>query len=313
MLPWLQPYQQQLQQQLVTNNLAHAILLSGPDGIGKITLAHWLAATLLCKAGIAERPCGQCKSCLLRQAGNHPDLFEPDISGQSIGVEVVRQITHFLQGTAQQHGARVVLIRYADLMTEAAANALLKTLEEPPQNSYIVLQSARPMLLPATILSRCQHWKLAAVFDQQAKHWLEQHTNRPLPDFLLDYTAGGPLNALQLLESGQADRIQLLQQQLQQFFYGSQPLAELVKQLESFDDASRLLGWFIRYHLQPQLIMQQATQAYQLSECYARWCRNEQQIAGQNKTLALHALLLEIKRMLSGKPAETHAAPMKTR
>ncbi len=297
-LPWLQPYQQQLLQQRQAGNLAHALLFSGPDGVGKVNLAQWLAAALLCKASqLSSQPCGECKSCLLRQAGNHPDLFEADSSGQSISIDSIRQITLFLQETAQQHGSRVVLIRHADQMTEAAANALLKTLEEPPHNSYILLQSAHPMLLPATILSRCQQWKLSAVFDQQAQHWLEHHSNRPLPDFLLHYTGGGPLQALQMLESGKADMIVSLQQQLTRFFRDQLALTELVKQLESFDDCSRLFGWYLRHHIQPKLLQQQPDQAIKLADSYGRWCQSEQQINGQNRNLALHAFLLDVKRL----------------
>ena len=125
---------------LQNNRLAHGLLFSGPSGVGKTDLANWLVAALLCTE--TKKPCGQCKSCLLRAAGSHSDLLITDNSGSSIGVDAVRQLSHFLHGSAQQQSNKVVLLTQAEKLTESAANALLKTLEEPPKHSFIVLTSA---------------------------------------------------------------------------------------------------------------------------------------------------------------------------
>lgn len=303
MLPWLVRYQQQFIPLLANQRLAHGLLLSGVEGIGKSALANWLAAALLCTelatalgTGPAEA-CGKCKSCLLRLAGNHSDLLIVDNSAGSIGVDAVRRLSQFMHGRAQQQLNKVVLLAQAEKLTEAAANALLKTLEEPPQNSFLILQTSAAATLPATLLSRCQQWPLAAESSSGAQHWLAQQSNRPVPDFLLTYCAGGPLKALKLLESGEADKVQTQIQTLQQFFAGQLALADCTKQLDSSSELRQLLGWFLRRHLLPAITTQEPQRLLAIHQLYNRWCRDETQILGQNRALALSALLTELTRL----------------
>lgn len=295
MLPWLETTWQQLTSLLSRDQLAHAILLTGPNGIGKSSLANSLADAILCTA--TTRPCGQCKSCLLRRAGNHPDLLVLDSSATTIGVDAVRQLSHFLHGSAQQQANKVVLLTYAEKLTESAANALLKTLEEPPRHSFIVLTSASAQMLPATVLSRCQKWPLAAQFGDNALQWLTHQTNRSVPDFILSYCAGAPLKALQLIESGAADTLQGGFNGLQQYLAGTLSLTHCVKQLDGIAELTPLLGWFFRQQLLPDLLKQEPVKQLALQQLYSRWCRDEKQILGQNKQLALTAMLISLKRL----------------
>lgn len=295
MLPWLVTTWQQLSALLSRDQLAHALLLTGPDGIGKSSLANHLADAILCTA--SSRPCGQCKSCLLRRAGNHPDLLVLDSTASSIGVDAVRQLSHFLHGSAQQQSNKVVLLTQAEKLTESAANALLKTLEEPPQHSFIVLTSAAAPMLPATVLSRCQKWPLAAQFGDNTQQWLAHQTNRSVPDFLLAYCAGAPLKALQLIESGAADTLQDGFNSLQQYLAGAVSLTSCVKQLDSIAELTPLLGWFFRQQLLPGMLNKEPAKQLALQQLYSRWCRDEKQILGQNKQLALTAMLISLKRL----------------
>lgn len=295
MQPWLIPYQQQLTTLLQNNQLAHGLLISGPAGIGKSVLANWLAASLLCTE--QAKPCGQCKSCLLRLAGSHSDLLIIDSSGSSIGVDSVRQLSQFMYGRAQQQLNKVVLLADAEKLTEAAANALLKTLEEPPQNSFLLLQSRASNTLAATLLSRCQHWTLAAEFGAGTQQWLAQHSNRAVPEFLLTYCAGGPLKALSMLESGEADQLQLTLHSLSQFLTDKLTLQDIVKQLDSVSELRQLLGWFLTRQLLPAMAGQEPHRLLAIHQLYSRWCRDEMQILGQNKALALSAFLAELKRL----------------
>jgi len=295
MQPWLIPYQQQLTTLLQNNQLAHGLLISGPAGIGKSVLANWLAASLLCTEQL--KPCGKCKSCLLRVAGSHSDLLIIDSSGSSIGVDSVRQLSQFMYGRAQQQVNKVVLLADAEKLTEAAANALLKTLEEPPQNSFLLLQTRASNTLAATLLSRCQHWTLAAEFGAATLHWLTQHSNRAVPDFLLTYCAGGPLKALSMLESGEADQLQLTLHSLSQFLTDKLTLQDIVKQLDGVSELRQLLGWFLTQQLLPAMTGQDPQRILAIHQLYSRWCRDEMQILGQNKVLALSAFLTELKRL----------------
>ncbi|MGA4606717.1 DNA polymerase III subunit delta' [Pseudoalteromonas maricaloris] len=152
--------------------LHHAQLLSGKKGVGKSLLAAHLADALLCLHPQNLTACGQCKPCNLNLAGNHPDRLSVVPEGKSIGVDEIREITHFLNHSAQQGGNKVALIEHAHLMTHSAANALLKTLEEPNANRYLVVTSDDDSKLPATILSRCNKVAIHSPNQAEAAQWL---------------------------------------------------------------------------------------------------------------------------------------------
>ncbi len=293
-LSWLEPVQQHLGQLAQDGKLHHALLFTGPNGVGKHLVAAHLAKQLLCVQPFVDAACGHCKSCLLVDAGHHPDLMQLHAQG-SIGVDAVRELSNFMQGTPQQGGARVVLLPQAHKMTEAAANALLKTLEEPGANSFLLLQTAHEQQLLPTILSRCQRWFIAPVTDYAAQQWLVQQTTKPVPPYLLAYSAGAPLRALQLLESGQSEEIDQVLQGLTAFVDQDYPLAPLVKILEAQPETTNLLYWFVR---QRWSTMNENRHCQQLFQRLAQWCRDEQQILGQNRSLALTALLLDLQRLL---------------
>lgn len=293
-LSWLQPLQFQLGQLALSQQLHHALLLTGAVGVGKHQVARHLAQQLLCQQPHPDAACGHCKSCLLVKAGHHPDLLQLQ-SDSSLGVDAVRELSHFMQGSPQQGGARVVLLPQAHKMTEAAANALLKTLEEPGDNSFLLLQTAHEQQLLPTILSRCQRWLVPGTTDAAAQQWLSQHSNRPVPPYLLAYCAGAPLRALQLLESGESDQIDMLLQLLPKAMQGDYPLAELVKQLEALPQTSSLFSWFVRQQMWQRPVLAANPQLFSR---LAQWCRDEQQILGQNKNLALTAFLLDLHRLL---------------
>jgi DNA polymerase III subunit delta' len=293
-LSWLEPVQLHLGQLAQNGQLHHALLFTGPNGVGKHLVAAHLAKQLLCVQPFTDAACGHCKSCLLVDAGHHPDLLQLPAEG-SIGVDAVRELSQFMQGTPQQGGARVVVLPQAHKMTEAAANALLKTLEEPGADSFLLLQTAYEQQLLPTILSRCQRWLIAPVTDQAAQQWLVQQTNKPVPTYLLAYCAGAPLRALQLLESGQSEDIDQVLQLLPRFIQGNYPLAQMVKTLEAQAETTAILYWFVRQLLPT---MDENRNCQQLFQRLSQWCRDEQQILGQNRSLALTALLLDVQRLL---------------
>ncbi|WP_031564913.1 DNA polymerase III subunit delta' [Rheinheimera texasensis] len=295
-LPWLQHTELRLFTLAVNQQLHHAILLTGPEGIGKHILAKQLAHLLLCQNPLAEGACGRCKSCLLGAAGHHPDLLTLEV-GSSISVDQIRDISYLLQNAPQQGGARVVVIPQAEKMTESAANALLKTLEEPGHSSYLLLQTAYADQLMPTILSRCQRWDLPAQYSAQTAQWLQQHSPDPLPEFLLELCGGAPLKALELLQSGEALTLAAQLQQLQQFLQSGNGLGALQKQLETQTELPALLYYTLRHWS-----VQQALPPVQLFQRVAQWCRDEQRILGQNKSLALTTLLLDLHQMLRGTP-----------
>ena len=181
----------------------HAFLFGGAAGVGKRLFTDAFADWLLCLTPAASGACGQCRSCQLRQAGSHPDrlVVEPEEEGKMIRVDTVRQLADFMGQTAQQGGRKVVILHPAEAMNLNAANALLKSLEEPSAETYLLLVSDQPSRLLPTIRSRCQVQTLAAPDQAQAMAWLAQHLPQ-LDDAqraaLLLMAGGAPLRAVAL-------------------------------------------------------------------------------------------------------------------
>lgn len=173
-LPWLKSETEALDRALTAQRLGHAPLLHGPAGIGKSDLAHWLVARILCLAGNVSAPCGECRSCRLLAAGTHPDLFVATVPEDKtqITVDIIRQLSAGLQLTPSIGRHRVGLIEPAERMNSNAANALLKTLEEPSARAWLILVCDQPAALPATVRSRCQKISLRPPSRSEALTWL---------------------------------------------------------------------------------------------------------------------------------------------
>ncbi|MEM8498311.1 MAG: DNA polymerase III subunit delta' [Pseudomonadota bacterium] len=199
--PWLHKDYAHLRQLRDNNQLPHALLLSGSPGIGKNRLALALAQSILCtEQGSA---CGNCHSCKLWAAGNHPDFWQltPEEGKRVISIDQVRSLLEFAYKTAQIASTKIVVVWPADLMNRNAANALLKCLEEPTSSTQFVLSSSNPGRLPATIRSRCHVVRVSAPDRQQAQNWLQGEIHDvQLIERYLNVCNGQPLLAL---ESGE--------------------------------------------------------------------------------------------------------------
>ena len=146
------------------NQLPHAVLITSVSGVGLVSTARSLCTTLLCERG-SDEACGECSSCSRVSAGTHGDYRWLDVAQgkASIGIDQIREAGEFVTKTAGYGSQKILVISNAEEMTMGASNALLKTLEEPQGNSLIVLLSRRTWLLPATVHSRCQTWRLPAL------------------------------------------------------------------------------------------------------------------------------------------------------
>ncbi|TCJ98532.1 DNA polymerase III delta prime subunit [Volucribacter psittacicida] len=203
--PWLEPYYQEISQAFQQGYGHHALLFKAEPDIGVAALIHHLSAWLICQQ--QPKPCLACHACQLFKAGNHPDYYHiSPIENKDISIEQIRELSEKLNQHAQQNGNKVVYLQDAHRLTEAAANALLKTLEEPRPQTYFLLQTDLSSPLLATIYSRCQTWLIHNPSEQQASHWLQQqlqnHNEYDLTSLqmALRITHNRPLAALTCLQ-----------------------------------------------------------------------------------------------------------------
>lgn len=245
--PWQLRVYKQAVDALQQGRLGHGLLLAGPAHMGKKAVAEALAQRMLCPTpGSDGFACGQCRSCRLfaaQQVGllttqAHGDLqrvgLEPNDKGDKlrseISVDQVRRLGQWFSLTAQSGGAKVALIEPADKLNHAAANALLKTLEEPAPNRFVLLVTSRPGRLPATVRSRCQRLEFRVPPEAEARAWLRAQgiADAPAGEALLA-ARGNPglaaqwmrtgglrlrsevMKAMELLRDGRASPIELAQ------------------------------------------------------------------------------------------------------
>jgi DNA polymerase-3 subunit delta' len=170
MYPWLGEIYGDLVSRYAASKLHHGLLFMGPADVGKGKLTEELAKALLCKS--PNKGCGSCKSCLLIEAGSHPDLHAITTDKSQIGVDAIRMVISKVNQTAQLSGNKVIIIQTVELMSESASNALLKTLEEPTGNTYLLMTTNEPQRLLPTILSRCEKLTVALPTYEQSCAWL---------------------------------------------------------------------------------------------------------------------------------------------
>ncbi|MEE3239805.1 MAG: DNA polymerase III subunit delta' [Pseudomonadota bacterium] len=192
--PWQMTEAQHLICAYQSNTLPHALILTGPLGISKQHFAEQFAFFLLCTSPDAGRACGCCKSCLLSLAGNHPDWMNigPEEAHKVIRIDTIRMINQRLHQTSQQGGNKVCIICPAENMNENAANALLKSLEEPPADTYFLLVVHQISKILPTILSRAQRVNFALPSANSIMDWLKSDFNQLDIEHAIERARGFP-------------------------------------------------------------------------------------------------------------------------
>ncbi|MGL9734013.1 MAG: DNA polymerase III subunit delta' [Symbiopectobacterium sp.] len=315
--PWLNRLYRQLIEGYQEGRAHHAIFLHVLPGMGGESLVYALSRRVLCQKPKGMKSCGECHSCKLMVAGTHPDWYaiSPEKGKQTLGIDAIRSVLENLYQRSQQGGAKLVWIENSEQLTEAAANALLKTLEEPPEETYFLLGCHEPTRLLATLRSRCLHLHLPTLDEAQSVVWLNKRysVSEKALQTALRLQAGAPLAAEHLLQDDTARQRTALCQALanvvpERAFYS------LLPQL-NHDDAPERLHWLssllldalkiqsgaasARVNLdQDALIVLLANQlpAAEINAVLPRWLRCRHQlltVIGVNRELLLADVLLE--------------------
>jgi DNA polymerase III subunit delta' len=218
--PWLAPAWRRLAADIAAGRVHHALLFAGAAGYGKRALADAFAAAALCTERTADgSACGRCRNCLLFAAGSHPDLvrvsFEPRESDGKLRSEIIvdqmRALGARLAMSSQFGGLQIAIVDPADAMNPNAANALLKTLEEPSTNTILMLVADDPSRLPATIRSRCRRVEIGIPSREEALAWLRaKGVSADVAATTLDASLGNPgLAATWIAEGALAVRAEI--------------------------------------------------------------------------------------------------------
>ncbi|MGI9251080.1 MAG: DNA polymerase III subunit delta' [Pseudohongiellaceae bacterium] len=249
-LPWQQAQWQQLRDSHARRELANAYLLSGAQGLGKLLFATGFARAVLCdkqaeqeqQAGQGtistnDGACGQCSNCRLGSESLHPDIQLVAVGEGSrlISVDQIRDLAEFIHHTSHAGKWKFVVVPDAHCMNLAAANALLKTLEEPSPATTLFLISDLPGRLLPTVRSRCQKIQFPTPGTEQGLHWLEsQLTGQPCRE-LLAMAKGRPLAALQLADTDGLATRQQFTTRLEQLWQGTIGIEAVCKEVEQLD------------------------------------------------------------------------------
>lgn len=253
--PWQTHIWQQFCLAKQNNHLPHALLLQGGEHTGKLKFTNSIVKSLLCENNTEVEnmneqstceACHQCRSCKTYGAGSNPDYLLIDLieDKQQISIDQIRAMNAFLTLSRSFNTHRVVLISNAERMNKNAANSLLKSLEEPSDNSVIILLTSQASVLLPTIKSRCQILQLPTPNKQQAIEWLQQETGKNSQfQQELEIAQGKPLAALAVDDELIATRDDLLTD-IVNIIHEKSSIIDIAKKWQK-QDRGRLIDWQI--------------------------------------------------------------------
>lgn len=245
--PWQQSQWKLITQQCSAQWVPNAFLLMGPEGLGKTAFAMALAQWLLCEDRQPEKACECCRSCQWMKSQTHPDFLTlfPQGAQSIIKIDQVRYLIDQLAQTPVQSHHQISLIAPAEAMNTAAANALLKTLEEPSGRVIFILVSHHPGQIPLTIRSRVQSVSFSVPPGEIVQAWLQTQVSGSNTGQLLSIAGGLPLKALSLAEQDPLlSERHLLFDALTQLIRKQTHSVEVVEKLLKFDLSELLKHWF---------------------------------------------------------------------
>lgn len=339
------PWQQEIWQKMMQGRQywKHAVILKGKKGIGKYTFARCLAQSLLCHSPTTNRvACGHCISCGWFEQNGHPNFYSvmPDALpadsnderkhttsketstaaaktkktlSQQIAVDQIRRLNDFVYQTGHQDGYKVILIYPAETMTHAAANALLKKLEEPPADVFFILVTHQVQHLLPTIRSRCQQIAMPVPSVETSVAWLKQH-GIDTPELILPLNDFSPLSAWSFVQEQLAVPHQhFIEQMTDQQKFDPFTLAQSLHAISLSTATNWLQKWCydlvshrttgkVRYYVQSQSIIHTVSQPMDLIACitFARALNDKQKLSAHplNARLFLEEMFIRYRTMM---------------
>jgi DNA polymerase-3 subunit delta' len=247
-MPWQDEHWARLQARRARGAMPHALLICGPEGLGKRAFAERFVRGLLCLQPVDGEACGHCRSCALQAAGTHPDrvtltygLRKDGVQRSEIVIDQIRELSARLAMSSQFGGWQIASIDPADALNGAAANALLKTLEEPAAQTMLVLVADAPWRLPQTIRSRCQRVEFHLPAAEQALAWLEAQGVADAAA-ALQAAGGNPGLAQRWAHEGSLDRRREVRKDLAALAAGRGEAMDVVRRWLDSEPAQRV--WF---------------------------------------------------------------------
>jgi len=301
--PWQSASWQRFTQQYQQQRVPHAVILTGVSGLGQSALAEQMAMLVLCEVQDATAPCGQCHSCQLFLVGNHPDhtLISPEETGNQIKIEQIRELKHKQILTANVSQWKTAILTPAESMNINASNSLLKLLEEPQQNTFLILITAETAHLPITILSRCQKVPLTLPSSGTAIAWIQDQGNFEKIEITraLTMAKSAPLAALSLLSDGSLDYLEQVSRDFTTLLQHKANPVQLAQQWQEYD--LKLILDYLRLRLKERIVdntkhqnLRSNRQNWQIYDCIIKTIKLLSSSNNINKVLLIEQFMVSV-------------------
>lgn len=247
--PWLHHLYQKIIKQYQIARGYHALLINAADGLGLDALILKIIDWLMCLYPININPCGTCQSCQLMRFGNHPDcyIFNLKLENHPLGIETIRNLCEKIYQRPLIARIKVISISKAEKLTDAAVNALLKTMEEPPDHTYFLLSSLKTTSsIPVSLRSRCQLWQILPPDENQGLKWLikhiKNHHHTQTCIAALRFSGGAPSAALKLLKSNSWPIREKLYEKINDYLTGTIDIISILPLLHN-ENVTKQIYW----------------------------------------------------------------------
>jgi len=309
LFPWQQDVWQHVVVRVEQQRLPHAILLTGVAGLGKMQFAAKMAESLLCLNTVNQfHACGICHSCQLMQAGNHPDhlTIRSEEAGKSIKIDQIRALKEKQSLTPSVSAWKTVVIESADSMTHSAANSLLKLLEEPQNNSILILTTNAVHRLPITIRSRCQQIHMSAPEYAVSLKWLDsQGISSDIEQLqkLSSLTHDAPFSMVKALESNEWQSYQQIQYDFEELLLQRANPVQLASQWQQLDPLKimhqllSIIKTRLKNHYSGYAELSDTQQYWQIVDCIVNTIKLISSQNNYNKTLLIEDFMVSVMRI----------------